>query len=468
MKKTISIFFAIALALNLSAETVNTKQAVSTARQFFKDNAGTGNEAMTLVRTGHATRVVTPVAISDAPTYYVYNRQGGGWVIIAADDCVNPILGYSFTGEFPAGETIPDNLRWWLDDCISVQIAVARAQGYKAPKTAGNDHVLTADGKEYETALWDQGAPYNGECPIIQGVQTITGCVATAAAIKCRYHQWPYKGSGTTPSYTYDSDESFKRYTVPENKLGRVYDYDNMPLRYTSSATKEQKAAVAALMHDMGTGCKMMYGWYGSGAYTPDLEYSLKTYFHYDKNLHLEYRDSYNDNTWCKMLVKELDEIGPILYSGVDSHDGGGHEFIFDGYSGTSTFRVNWGWSGSGNGYFNLDLNIPGSYKFNLYQDAILGCKPDKSGIFTPDEVAEQTSFKYNNKIINLSCGIKYDLIVTKEGRSVLEKLNQEAGSTVNFSTGNLDGDGLYKFTIRLSEYYKDFPESQYEFEFEL
>lgn len=457
----------LALALNLSAETVGTKQAVSTARQFFKDNAKTDNATMTLVRTGHATRTVAPVAISDAPTYYIYNRQGGGWVIIAADDCVNPVLGYSFTGEFTTDENTPENVKWWLDDCISTQIAVARAHGYKVPRMASSDHVLTADGKEYTTALWDQGAPYNGECPVIQGGQTITGCVATAAAIKCRFHEWPYKGSGTTPSYSYDSDESFKHYTVPENKLGRIYDYDNMPLKYTSASTSEQKAAVAALMHDMGTGCKMMYGWYASGAYTPNLEYSLKTYFHYDKNLHLEERDSYSDKTWCEMLRKELDEIGPILYSGVDSRGGGGHEFIFDGYAGTSTFKVNWGWSGSDNGYFALDLNIPNKYKFNEYQDAIFGCKPDRSGVFTPDEVAEQTTFKYSNKIINISCAMKYDLIITKAGKTVMEKLNQAAGTTVTLTTGDLGGNGLCTFTIRLSDYYQKFPESLYNFDFE-
>lgn len=453
--------------MSLSAETVGTKQAVGTARQFFKDNAKTDNATMTLVRTGHATRTVAPVAISDAPTYYIYNRQGGGWVIIAADDCVNPVLGYSFTGEFTTDENTPENVKWWLDDCISTQIAVARAHGYKVPRMASSGLSITADGKEYTTAQWDQGAPYNGECPVIQGQQTITGCVATAAAIKCRYHEWPYKGSGTTPSYTYDSEEAFKRYTVPENKLGRIYDYDNMPLKYTSASTSEQKAAVAALMHDMGTGCKMMYGWYGSGAQTPNLEYSLKTYFHYDRNLHLEDRYAYSDKIWCEMLRKELDEIGPVLYSGADMKNQVAHEFIFDGYTGTSTFKVNWGWGGTDNGYFTLDLNIPGKYKFNEYQDAIFGCKPDKSGIFTPDEVAEQTTFKYSSKIINISCAMKYDLIITKDGSTVMEKPNQAAGTTVTLTTGNLGSKGLYTFTIRLSDYYQEFPESMYNFDFE-
>ena len=453
--------------MSLSAETVGTKQAVGTARLFFKDNAKTDNATMTLVRTGHATRTVAPVAISDAPTYYIYNRQGGGWVIIAADDCVNPVLGYSFTGEFTTDENTPENVKWWLDDCISTQIAVARAHGYKVPRMASSGLSITADGKEYTTAQWDQGAPYNGECPVIQGQQTITGCVATAAAIKCRYHEWPYKGSGTTPSYTYDSDEAFKSYTVPANKLGRIYDYDNMPLKYTSASTRDQKDAVAALMHDMGTGCKMEYGWYGSGAQTPNLEYSLKTYFHYDRNLHLEDRYAYSDKTWCEMLRKELDEIGPVLYCGADMKNVVAHEFIFDGYTGTSTFKVNWGWGGTDNGYFTLDLNIPGKYKFNEYQEAIFGCKPDKSGIFTPDEVAEQTTFKYGNKIINISCAMKYDLIITKDGSTVMEKLDQAAGTTVTLTTGNLGSKGLYTFTIRLSDYYQEFPESMYNFDFE-
>ena len=51
-----------------------------------------------------------------APSYYVFdNTAGSGFVIVAGDDLVRPVLGYSFSEEFPQG-TLPPNLRDWLDN----------------------------------------------------------------------------------------------------------------------------------------------------------------------------------------------------------------------------------------------------------------------------------------------------------------------------------------------------------------
>lgn len=68
--------------------------------------------------------------------------------------------------------------------------------------------------------------------------------------------------------------------------------------------------------------------------------------------------------------------------------DGGGHAFVCDGYdSATGLFHFNWGWSGSGNGYYRLSALNPtvqgtggNSAGYNYTQDIIRGLKKAKEG----------------------------------------------------------------------------------------
>jgi len=54
------------------------------------------------------------------------------------------------------------------------------------------------------------------------------------------------------------------------------------------------------------------------------------------------------------MMMDELQDGRPIEYIAVSSTKGG-HAFNVDGYDADGLFHVNWGWSGSGNGYFALN-----------------------------------------------------------------------------------------------------------------
>ena len=53
-------------------------------------------------------RTANTASRSDA--YYVFNNDAGGFVIIAGDDAVAPVLGYTSTGTFDAGN-LPDGLK---------------------------------------------------------------------------------------------------------------------------------------------------------------------------------------------------------------------------------------------------------------------------------------------------------------------------------------------------------------------
>lgn len=384
MKRISSVILMLLAGVSLFAETVNEKQARAIASEFFAQSTVT-KAAKTNLSLGVVGKQVdqrAPIAPSEDPIYYLYNRSEGGFIVVAADNSVEPILAYSFEGSIDPDNMVPP-MKWWLNEVLGGAIVAKRATGDNAPVTDGGIRKAGKSVVQYTTANWNQGAPYNGESPTIDGNKCITGCVATAAAIKARFHKWPYKGSGKVPSYNYASEDAGHNVTIPANQLGRVYDYDQMPLNYSGGTSAQQNAQVAALMYDMGCVSKMMFGWKGSGTYTSTLANGLKTYMHYSKNLVYA---SKSGSDWISRLEKELREVGPIIYDG-HSPSEGGHCFIFDGYTEDHYMHVNWGWGGAQNTFVLVESPYT-NFTFNQGQGAILNCIPDHSGIYTPAEIA--------------------------------------------------------------------------------
>ena len=188
----------------------------------------------------------------------------------------------------------------------------------------------------------------------------------------CHYFEWPEKGEGTTPSYTH-TDQNVE-YTVPENVLGRTYDYSKMKMSYKDGYTEEEGQMVGALLYDIGTSIKMDYGVSASGASTTTTTKSLVKYFGYSKGaLYLRHAGR-SEEEWTEMLQKNISDYGPMQFSG-SSSSGGGHSFVLDGYTDKNYFSINYGWGGSSNGYYLL----PNSTYYKG-QGAIFYLVPDKDG----------------------------------------------------------------------------------------
>lgn len=65
---------------------------------------------------------------------------------------------------------------------------------------------------------WGQESPYNLQAPVVNGLQTVTGCVATAMAQVMYYHQWLKAVTTDIPTYTYtytDEDEETSETASP-------------------------------------------------------------------------------------------------------------------------------------------------------------------------------------------------------------------------------------------------------------
>jgi len=363
---------------------------------------------------------------SEEAAFYVFNQEGSkGFVIVSADDrTAEDVLGYSENGSFDY-EQINPNLKWWLsryteeitalqtmDDSEFVEDASVR----KAKQVTAIANLLVNDeGKEI---TWYQETPYNNLCPTDEydNSKCLTGCVATAASQIMYKWRWPKKGTGSSSyewenctKYVYDSQEQYykcsqsKKKTLSANYGETTYDWDNMlPAYEGKSATSAQKNAVATLMYHTGVSAEMAYGGSsdqagGSGAWTDNMAYGFITYFGYkiDKFITMYSNANYGDahegvpaeysvtrNKFIEYFNADLEAGRPIIMGGEDSN-GGGHEFVCCGRDANNKFYINWGWEGSGNGYFAISSLKPTgtSYNFSTNLDALIGLRPDKKDL---------------------------------------------------------------------------------------
>ncbi len=352
---------------------------------------------------------------SEEVAFYVFNQEDGkGFVIVSADDrTAEDVLGYNEHGSFDYSKINP-NLKWWLsryadeitalqtmDDSEFEQPAVRKAKQVTAiPNLLVND-----EGKEI---TWYQESPYNDLCPMDQRdtTRSLTGCVATAASQIMYKWRWPKKGTGSSSYTWYDcKDDNCNQYwtkTLSANYGETAYDWDNMlPAYIGKNYTSAQANAVATLMYHAGVAAKMGYGGDatgGSGAWTDDMGYGLKTYFGYkfDKFITMYSESKYKSakgttiaDVTCEFNVTtsriteyfnaDLEAGYPIIMGG--DGNAGGHEFVCCGRDANNKFYINWGWEGSNNGYFALTALKPGSPNFSSNLDALVGLRPDKKDL---------------------------------------------------------------------------------------
>lgn len=372
MKKiSVSIIFLL-ICLIAGAQAVSEQNAADFARRYLGTNGIMAvNERQNKAYSSKAGQAC-----------YAFNNDNGGWVVVAGDLRMNPVIGHSDSGEFK-WEGMPSNIEAWFSQVQTIyeslqesntqqpeKIKKAWSSAKINPKTSGETR------KQLSTALWDQGTPYNQACSKAIGTSVYTGCVATAMAIVMRYHSWPEKGKGTIPSYRTDS----RGYSIPSINIdGYTYNWDVMPTSdgASTSWSSSAKTAVSNLIYHCGASVTMDYTSSGSGAYSSDIPGAMAKYFSYDKSAETRVRGSYrNVEGWINQIKTEIDANRPVLYSASGSE--GGHQFICDGYdSSTNELHFNWGWGGSDNGFFTVDLS---DVDLASGHEAIFGMKPDKEG----------------------------------------------------------------------------------------
>jgi hypothetical protein len=381
MKTKLLSLLLIILSFSMFGKPVDENRAKIVGLNFlhYKTNSNVLKNASELQLTYKVNSTNEQVA------FYVFNVGTIGYVIVAGDDTVTPILGYSDQGNF-ISENMPSNIKKWLENYKNEIIFIIE-NDIKATEEINKEwNLQQANNKSNNTTLsvnavnpliqthWDQSPYYNAQCPS----NSVTGCVATAMAQVMKFWNYPATGSGF---HSYNHPQYG---TLSANYGNTTYQWSSMPNSVTSSNN-----AVATLMYHCGVSVNMNYNIAsagGSSAQTLDVVDALKTYFNYSTSIQGLYRTSYTDPQWIALLKVELDAGRPIQYAGTGS--GGGHSFVCDGYDVNNYFHFNWGWSGNSDAYFLLNSLNPGSLGtgggaggFNSNQRAIVGIQPPASAI---------------------------------------------------------------------------------------
>lgn len=334
-------------------------------------------------------------------SYYVFpNANSKGFTIVSGDDRLPEIVGYSSQGSYDENN-LPEGfisfMKAYQNLYNKVNLGDAEALKNLAEiKAWRNKKNASAASTSAVAPLlgnieWDQTSPYNNMCPRYDSVHVAaTGCVATAMAQVMAYYKYPKQLKADIPGYVNRWNGIPMEIPTITREEG-VYDWDNMLPKYNkeANATQQQKDAVAKLMYHCGAAVQMNYGPESAAAVSAT---KLAKYFGYDADLMMDLnRSTFSLDKWMQIIDTELAAGRPVLYGGQASD--GGHQFICDGKDGKGLYHINWGWSGSQNGYFDLSLLNPekggtgsgsSTEGYNRLCSMTIGIAPDNGVVDAP------------------------------------------------------------------------------------
>lgn len=374
------LILSLAPCPEASGDPVNAEQARAAVNGWLRADHSPLQTAM-------GQQVKRVEAFKDAqgsPLYYVACLDPEGFVIVAADDLVEPIIGFAPGGRFDPSTDNP------LGALVSNDLPgrIARAKSRPAAKVAGSPLAArnkwdrlkrieqTAVGVELGLSsvsdvrvapltqtLWDQDLVGENACynyytpPYSEGATSnyYCGCVATAMAQLMRFWRYPVTGVGTSSFTIWVNDSEQSRSLRGGDGAGGAYDWNDMVLDPDSSSTLAQRQAIGALCADAGVSVNMNYASYGSGADTLQAKDAFIGTFGY-ANAVKGYNSGFTIGEGLNgMINPNLDAGCPVLL-GITG-DPGGHAIVCDGYGynlSTLYHHLNLCWGGVDTAWYSL------------------------------------------------------------------------------------------------------------------
>ena len=391
------LILLIATTISVIAGNVSVQTAQRAAQAFMNSKMG-GNTDILLV--DFAER-------ASFPNLYIFGNKRC-FVIMAADDAVHPVLGYSTEGGFGT-ETIPENIYKWLK-AYDEEVAFVKESSWEADDEIQLEWDNLTNGMGWVPksrnsvgpllrTKWNQNAPFNNLCPADPagpGGHCYTGCNATAMAQILNYWEYPIHGNG---SHTYTPYSHPEYGSQSANYGNTTYDWDNMKNYYSRGYTDAEALAVATLMYHCGVSLDSDYGPNGTGARLLYARHAFTQYFNFSTSTEYKSKSSgstiyYTDSQWIEMLKQDLNLGRPLPYRGASDNEGS-HSFVCDGYDENDYFHFNWGWSGRCDGYFMIsalnpqrnETESPNNRGFNANNAAIFNCCPKTPDITPPPTI---------------------------------------------------------------------------------
>ncbi len=414
-----ALVLALGMTVGAQAAPVSLEQA-KLALQGWLANGGTRLGAKLNLQ--QAEWMVVPAA-DGSVLYYVASLNPQGFIVVAADDQIEPIIVFSARGKFRLNANNP--LFTILQGDLPARLATV-SQALAAPADPGSRQVqaamtaaegnwrrLQSAGKVAGKRIPDTTVIYREPTiddvrisPLIQsqwdqlylkqiqvdldGVDPLDtvdiylynyytpkhlycGCVATAMAQVMRFYTYPTEGIGIHEFPVTIDGLTAKRSTRGGDGAGGPYEWDLMDVvpaitmwdEGSDYYSETKRKAIGTLCYDAGVAVEMDYGTDGSGAFPDKVGPALRDIFKYGNSI-LYYKGSDIAATQRNVIINSnLDAGRPVLLS-ISNGGASGHEIVSDGYGyneGTLYNHLNMGWGGFDDSWYALPALLRSGYK---------------------------------------------------------------------------------------------------------
>ena len=394
--------------------------------------------------------------------YHVVSLTPAGYILVAADSEVEPILGFSASGRFELDARNP--LCHFLEIDLAARLrrvqqdrqlqaagllpATAKwdrlkrpASGMASAMVAGGGGLSTIDDLRVAPFIqtrWDQGAVSDGTnlvaCfnyytpPYGAGSSSnyLSGCYSTSWAQIMRYFKYPTQSVGTG-SYSIKVDGAPRTYRLRGGDgLGGPYAWNLMPLAPGRGITESERQAIGALTADIGAVSGTEYGTNGSGGY---IGTAIVNAFHYGNAILV----SRLDGQFSSRVHPNLDAGIPVF---IALSGNGDHSTVCDGYGtnqATLYHHLNLGWSGQKDAWYNLPNVDTEWYQFTSVTWYYFNIFTNGSGEIVSGRITDSGNHPIPNAVVKaVSGGQTWTAASNGRGIYALSRLPSNASFTLS------------------------------------
>ncbi|MBN1424963.1 C10 family peptidase [Candidatus Fermentibacteria bacterium] len=330
---------------------------------------------------------------------YGFEIRPLGFIIIAADDALPPVIAYSLHSPLHAPVEGENPLLALLES--DLQLRLAHGQGLRdSPRTeirqmwdAGVRAAgASVFGREFHqwpppgttstggwvATRWTQDPPYNNLCPVdpTTGQRSLAGCPAVAMAQILTYH-----GSLNDTRFS-DADDYFHNYAgqywidddhephgFPSFPELNVY-LDTLTAHY-ESATAMTNTDKAAVVFGCGIAARQVYSSQGSGTFSVDQAHQAYLRFGHDE---VELAGPAAPLLHRHLALNMIDAL-PAHLAVVTPQWNAGHNLVVDGYNTNGYYHLNFGWGGYADAWYLVPQGLP--YNLTVIEGVILDIGSD-------------------------------------------------------------------------------------------
>ncbi len=399
-------------------------------------------------------KIETFIDDNDQPVYYVVYLQPNGFVIVSADDLVEPIIAFADDGTFepslesPLGALVNNDLNGRITavrNTFSLQMEVPGG-----PRSKWRHLISLAEASENGFGLmglitlsdvrvepfikskWGQRyicgkngynyyTPNNYYC----------GCTATAMAQLMRYHEHPTASMeiGRKQFQIKVDGISEYVYTRGGDGNGGPYEWFLMELEPGCSTTLDQRQAIGALCYDAAVAAQTEFSKNSSASNLHDARDALRNTFMYKNAIRAS--DSIGglgSSVLNNMVNTNLDAGYPVILGIKREETDSGHAVVADGYGydfSALYHHLNMGWSGSDDIWYNLpNIDSSGAEYYDTVNGCIYNIFPSGSGEIISGRVTDTSGNPISDATVTAEGGSSpYTAVTNNRGIYALVKV---------------------------------------------